>query len=200
MWHLHSCTSLLLQSRDRCFCCVHSHNGLISSSTCTSSYPILCCTLVCHSVVILSSYLLSSQYLVSGSHDGAVRLWALSLHEQSKAATWQGSGSVGIGQVQGPSVEESKQKAIVQLNDVQSSVLCVSLTPCRALVKSVNNSTGNNHSSSSSGDSGGGLLIAAGANDGTVAMWSANLGPGSHDAGSVKCALLFCHQLRPCER
>ena len=111
---------------------------------------------------------------------------------------------MGIGQVQGPSVGESRQKAIVELKDVQAAVLCVTLTPCRAVVKSVTNSTGSTHSSSSSSsnscDSGGGLLIAAGANDGTVAMWSANLSPESTDAESLKSTLLFCHQLRPCER
>ena len=124
--------------------------------------------------------------MISGSHDGIVRLWSLSLRTPVASPSSYG---YGVGPLRGhfsPTKEETKQSPIAEFNDAQSPIMCVTLTVLES------SSSGNCNSKK--------ILVAAGSMDGTVIVWAVNLAEQSGDVKTVARSLLFCHQLRPSER
>lgn len=128
---------------------------------------------------------------MSGSHDGTVRLWSLSLQSVSTSLT-PGHGSQGADAGQTHSVKDKgdrRQRSLADFIEVQSPILCVT----QVVVQPAAGMT-------STGNSACRLVVAAGASDGTVAVWSADVDMDSDTLNATNCRLLFCHQLRPSER
>ena len=138
-----------------------------------------------------------SQCMVSGSRDGTVRLWSLSLQTPVTAPPTYGYSAVQLRASLSPKKIEIKRGAIAEFSDVQSPIMCVNLTDFDAYSSS---NGSNNSSSSSSNNKINGILVAAGSLDGTVMVWTVDLAGQGGDMKAVSRSLLFCHQLRPSER
>lgn len=130
---------------------------------------------------------------MSGSHDGKVRLWSLSLQAVwSPPAQGYGLSGAAEGHSQASRDKEGKrQKALAEFIEVQSPVLCVNQVATRSA-----------SGISSTDSSACRLVVAAGSIDGTVAVWSSDIDTdtGTGTLRATNCRLLFCHQLRPSER
>ena len=125
--------------------------------------------------------------MVSGSEDGTVRLWSLSLQTPVTAPPTYGYSAAQLRASLSPKRNEIKQVAIVEFRDVQSPIMCVNLTVFDGY-------------SSSSSSKISGILVAAGSMDGTVMVWTVDLAEQGGVMKAVSQSLLFCHQLRPSER
>ena len=148
---------------------------------------------------INSYHYFSSQCMVSGSQNGIVRLWTLSLQKPITTPVTAGSTfAYGVSQLRGTNTqikEEKKQMPIAEFKEMQSPVLCVTLTVSPSGIDISGSSTGssssssyssriyssNNNSSMNSSSSGSAsrsnsssMMIAAGSLDGTVAVWAAS--------------------------
>jgi WD40 repeat protein len=133
--------------------------------------------------------------LVSGSHDGKVRLWSLSLQTVSSPPSlgYGLSGTAERNSHPSKDKEAKRQKALAEFIEVQSPVLCVN----QVVTWSASGMSSTDSTSDSSTCS---LVVAAGSMDGTVAVWSSDIDMVSGTLRATDSRLLFCHQLRPSER